>query len=306
MMMPHIAARVFNVPLMVDAGKAAAIVAAFGGRIVDADLSVAGAEPFHHVAFENGRPSERLGKVGDRLGRLYDAKGYATYDVLQNVALIPVEGTLVHKGAFLGQSSGETSYQGLQTQVTRAARDPNVKAVAFEVDSFGGEVAGAFQTAAMIAKLSAIKPTLAILTDNALSAGYLMASAARQVVMPEDGRAGSIGVITMHVDYSQKLEKDGIKVTILAAGKHKADGNPFEALPDALATRIRGEVEATRQRFAGAVGQFRGGRLTSAQALATEAQDYRGNDAVNAGLADAVGDSHEALDAFIAEVNRTR
>jgi transposase len=64
----------------------------------------------------------------------------------------------------------------------------------FEVDSLGGELAGAFETADLIARLSAEKPTLAILTDHALSAGYLLASAARQIIMPEHGRAGSIGV----------------------------------------------------------------------------------------------------------------
>jgi ClpP class serine protease len=111
-------------------------------------------------------------------------------------------------------------------------------------------------------------------------------------------------VITMHVDYSARLEQQGVKVTIISAGKHKADGNPFEALPEPLATRMRGEVAATRQRFAAAVGDYRGARLTTAQALATEADDYRGELAVKAGLADAVGDGHEALDLFIAEVNR--
>jgi hypothetical protein len=158
------------------------------------------------------RPTQ-WARLGDRSAASYDAKGYGDLCVLRNVAVIPVEGTLVHKGAFLGQSSGETSYQGLQTQVARAARDPNVKAWRSRSTPSAAR-SPARSRRRDDRELSAIKPTLAILTDNALSAGYLMASAARQIVMPEDGRAGSIGVITMHVDYSQKLEKDGIKVTI--------------------------------------------------------------------------------------------
>lgn len=303
-MMPHVAARLFNVPLMVDARKAAAALAGLGGRIVDAELQIVGAEPLHHVAFENGRPS--MGVVGDRLGRVIDRNGIVPFDVIEGVGIIPVEGSLVYKGAFLGQSSGDTSYQGLQAQVTRAARNLDIKGVVFEVDSFGGEVAGAFQTAEMFAALSRVKPTLAILTDNALSAGYLLASTARQIVMPEEGRVGSIGVITLHVDVSAKNAKDGLKVTIMAAGKHKADGNPFEPLAEPLRQRLLGEVEEMRQRFADAVGKFRGKRFTKQQALDTEADDYRAADAVNMGLADAVGDPHQALAAFIAEVNRTR
>ena len=42
---------------------------------------------------------------------------------------------------------GETSYEGLQAQVLRAMRNPTIKGVVFEVDSFGGELAGAFETA---------------------------------------------------------------------------------------------------------------------------------------------------------------
>jgi signal peptide peptidase SppA len=301
MMLPEIAARLFGVPLMVDPRKAAAALAAIGGRLSEGGLEVVGAMPIAHVAFENGRPS--IGKLGDRLGRVYDAYQEPLFDVVQNVAVIPVEGTLVHKGAFVGMSSGRTSYQGLQAQITRVAANSAIKGAIFEVDSFGGEVAGAFQTASMIAGLSSIKPTLAILTDNALSAGYLMASATREIVMPPEGRAGSIGVIAMHAEISRKLEKEGTKVTIIAAGKHKADGNPFEALPPRLAERIKAEVEQSRLEFAAAVGAFRGKRFSAEQALATEADDYRGADAVRLGLADAVGDGHEAFAAFLAAVN---
>lgn len=308
MISPRIAARVFGTMLMIDAGKAEAILAGIGGRIIEGGVEVENAVgALNHIAFENGRPS--MGKIGDRLGRAYDRAGAQTFDMVENVAVIPVEGTLVHKGAFLGQSSGETSYQGLQTQVARvaqAARAGTVKGAVFEVDSYGGEMAGAFDAADDIASLSQMIPTMAILTDNALSAGYLMASAARQIVMPELGRAGSIGVITMHVDYSRKLENDGIKVTILSAGKHKADGNPFSPLPGDLADRIRAEVEQGRQRFADHVGRFRGQRFTAQAALSTEAQDYRSADALKLGLVDAVAKPAEAFNAFIAEINRKR
>jgi signal peptide peptidase SppA len=303
MSLPLIAARALNTLLMIDQRKAEAILLGFGCRLVDGGIVIENAiGAVDHAAFNAGRPS--MGRLGDRLGRAYDAAGAATFDMVGNVAVIPIEGTLVHKGAFLGKSSGETSYQGLQTQVSRAMRADAVKGVVFEIDSYGGEMAGAFDTADMIAQLSAAKPTMAILTDNALSAGYLMASAARQIVMPEFGRAGSIGVITMHADYSRKLENEGIKVTILSAGKHKADGNPFQPLPEPLANRIRGEVEEARGRFAEHVGRFRGGRFTAEQAMATEAQDYRSGDALRLGLVDAVAKPADAFDAFVSAINR--
>ncbi len=255
-----------------------------------------------HTAFENGRPS--MGKVGDRLGRVMDSRGVVPFDMVGNVAVIPVEGSLVHKGAFVGQSSGDTSYQGLQAQVARAQRSEAVKGVVFEVDSFGGEAAGAFQTADMIAHLSAVKPTLSILTDNALSAGYLLASASRQVVLPAEGRTGSIGVLRMLVDARGKLEKEGLKVTLITSGKHKVDGHPAAEASEELVNRMKTEADAMRLTFADHIGRYRGQRFTSAQALATEAQHYGAEDSVRLGLADAVGDSHEAFAAFVDAINR--
>lgn len=302
MMLPHIASRLFNEPLLYDAGKAADLLEHLGGRITGQDLVVIGAAPIQHNAFE-GR--ERLGRVGDVLGRPYDRAGLLPFTVLEGgVALIPIEGTLVHKGAYVGQSSGQTSYQGIQTQVRRAMASSEVKGVLFEVDSFGGEAAGAFETANMIAALSAVKPTIAVLTDFAMSGGILLASAARQIVMPEFGRAGSIGVLRIHADMSGKMEKDGIKVTLITAGKHKADGNSFEALSDDLLQQMQRESESMRQVFADYVGRFRGARFSKQDALDTEADTYRAHDAVKIGMVDAIGDANEVLEAFTAEIKR--
>lgn len=302
-LMTEVATRVFNTPLMMHEGKAIAALSAIGGRIVDGGVEFAGGiEPIYHVAFENGRPS--AGRLSNRVGAAYEAAGRRPYDMHENVAVIPIEGTLVHKGAYVGASSGRTSYQGLQAQIRAAANDPKVKGVVFEVDSFGGEVAGAFETADMIHALSAMKPTLSILTDHAASAGYLLASASRQIIMPEHGMAGSIGVITMHADYSGALEKQGVKVTVLSAGKHKAEGSPYAALPEDVANRMLSGLNAARESFAAAVGKYRGKRFSASAAMATEAATYRGSEAVAIGMADATSHAIPALDAFVVNVNR--
>lgn len=299
---PLIAQRAFNTPLLMHPGKAAAAVSGIGDRLCGGGIDLVSQYPLvDHSAFESGRPS--MGRLADRVGRIADARGVPVFDMIEGVAVIPVEGTLVHKGSYVGKSSGATSYEGLQAQIRRAGRRDDVRGVVFEVDSYGGEVAGAFETAAMIRELSAQKPTLAILTDFAYSAGYLLASQARQIVAPEFGGAGSIGVITMHVDYSKWLDNEGIKVTLLTAGARKADGNLFEALPDSVADKINERLATMRERFAEAVGLGRGARFTASQAMATEADDFRGEEAASLGLIDAVADPSETFDAFISALN---
>ncbi|TAK50244.1 MAG: S49 family peptidase [Xanthobacteraceae bacterium] len=302
---PHIAAHVFNVPLMVEPGKLQAALIGLGARLVEGGIQLPGVVAVDHIAFAGGRPSDSMGRIGNPLGRSYEKAGVGDYllDRVDGIGVIPIEGTLVHKGKFVGQSSGETSYEGLQAQITRATADPSIKGVVFEVDSFGGEVAGAFETAKMIAALSDEKPTLAILTDFAMSAGYLMASAARQIVMPETGGAGSIGVVTIHTDMSRALENDGVKVTLLSSGAHKVDGHPFGPLADDVRASIQARLDRSRELFAGAVGAFRGKRLTKDAALATEAQTYFGSDAVAAGLVDGIIDPSRAFAEFHRKVN---
>lgn len=307
-LMSEIAQRIFDAPLIMHEGKLVAAMNALGGRIVEGGIHFDGSiVQIDHSAFENGRPS--LGKLGDRLGRAYDRAGVVPYDVVENAAVIPIEGTLVHKGAYVGASSGRTSYQGLQTQAIkagRAYREGAIKGAVFEVDSFGGEAAGAFETADIIHRLSQEMPTLAILTDFAFSGGYLLAAAARQIVAPANGGAGSIGAVTLHADLSRKLANDGVAVTVLAAGKHKAEANSFSPLADDAKSRILARLEGARQIFAEHVGRYRGARFTKEAALKTEADTYTGAEALAIGMVDAVGSPSDAFDAFIAEINRKR
>jgi ClpP class serine protease len=301
LLMPHIAARMFNTPLLIDAGKAVAILTGLGGRVVEGGIHFDGAMPVDHVAFAGGRPSESMGTLGDRLGRAYEraGEGGRIFDRIGPVALVPIEGTLIHKGAFLGQSSGEMSYQGLQTKIQAIRRDNTVRGVVYETDSFGGEGAGVFDTAQMMAELSKEKPTIAILNDFAFSAAYLLASTARQIIIPSMGAAGSIGVITMHLDHSARLEKAGTKVTIVSSGKHKGDGHSFGPLPEDVRAKMQARIDKMRDHFAAAVGEFRGPRFSKAAALATEADAFTGEDAVRAGLADEVARPTEAFAQFV-------
>jgi len=294
---PGVAARLFDTPLLAHPGKAVAMARALGPRLLGGPLSVDGPPSLDHIS--SGRTL--MGELGDPLAQhVNDREALYRHGP---VAVIHVEGTLVHKGKWVGAYSGETSYEGIRRQVNAARRDASVRGVVIEVDSCGGEVSGAFDCAEAIAELAAEKPTVAILTDHAYSAGYLLASAARQIVIPETGGCGSIGVIMMHADFSRHLEADGIKVTVIKAGEHKGEGNPFEPLPEEVAETYRADLQHAREIFAAVVGRYRGERLTREAALATEAGCYTGAAAVAAGLADAVARPSEAFEAFVNEID---
>lgn len=287
---PEIASRMFNTPLMLQPAKAETIARAFGPRVLGLDDA-------------NGR---QMGIVGEGLREEVDWYGEKTYRgahrVRDQIGLIEIEGSLINKGKWIGKSCGMTTYEAIGIQADDCRTDDAIKGAIVEIDSFGGEVTGAFDCAEKLFELSAVKPTIAVLTDHACSAGYLLASACQQIIVPASGLCGSIGVVSLHVDVSGWLKKEGLNVTILKAGAHKADLNPYEAIPEDVLARELAELEEMRVEFAATVARYRAGRLSTEQALATEARVYRGEKAVEAGLADAVARPSQVLDAFEAQL----
>ncbi len=299
----QIAQRAFDTPLMIAPAKALAFLSGLGPRITGREISFDGmtvAEPDLSAARQTARAS-LIG--GDLVGRHGD-DAHAPFPVIDGVAVIAIAGTLVHRGAWIGQSSGLTSYEGLATQIDAAVHDPSIRGIALEIDSFGGEVAGAFDLADHVRAARDTKPVHAFLAEHALSAGYALASQATRITLPRTGAAGSIGVITMHTDMSGMLAQKGVAVTLIHAGAQKADGNPYAALPEGVRDRLQAELEDLRIIFAETVAAGRGARMTADAALATEAAIFRGVAAVEAGLADAVGDPRAAFRAFADSLGR--
>lgn len=290
-MMPLLAERMFGTPLMIEDRKGAIIARALGPRVLGRPV---------------GLSEEYMGVIGDPIRDQVDAwtgeKAYRGPKLVNGVAVIAAEGTLVNKGSFIGKSSGVTSYEGIGVQVADCAAS-SISGVIFEVDSFGGEVDGAFSCAEAIHELGKVKPTIAILTDHACSAGYLLASACRSIVIPATGYAGSIGVISMHVDATRWLDEQGVTVTVLRAGPDKARPQEFiESMSEADYAERMADMETLRDEFAAVVARYRSGRMSLEKILDTRSRSYRGAAAVSAGLCDAVARPQEAAQAFLQEV----
>lgn len=300
-MMHHaqIAQRAFNTPLMINPAKALAFLSGLGPRIAGQELTFQGLEVEAADQTAAALPA-RASLFGNDLVQRHQRNGSQPYALVDGIAVIEIAGTLVHRGAWIGQSSGLTSYEGIAAQLQAAIADPGVRGIALDIDSFGGEVAGAFDLADRIRTARAQKPVHAFVAEHALSAGYVLASQADRIVLPRTGAVGSIGVVALHTDMSGALDQKGIAVTLIHAGAHKIDANPYQPLPEAVHDQMQRELEVVRVLFAETVAAGRGDRLTQAEALATEAAILRGSDAIEAGLADDVADPVTAFRAFAA------
>ncbi len=276
----HLADRLLNTPLLIHPAKAEVLLAVLAGRIgLDGDLGIGAG--IHATRF--------VGSARRESGR--SALTRAT----NGVAIVPVLDTLVNRGAWLDSRSGLTSYEGIGAQIRDAAADPEVHAILLDISSPGGEAAGMSGVADLIWTIRQTKPVLAFVNDMAASAAYGIASAADEIVVSPTSILGSIGVVMIHADRSGELAAQGIKPTLIFAGNHKVDGNPFEPLSDAVRADLQARVDAHYDQFVGLVTAGRGDRLTVDAARATEARTFIGAEAVAHGLADRIATFDEVL-----------
>lgn len=265
---------------LITPGKAADIVSVLTRRM-SVNVNLAG------VDFED---------VADRHFAVSERKPYRITP--EGVAIIPVDGTLMHRTESLRPDSGSTGYDGLRVNMRAAAKDGRVKGAVLDVNSHGGHVAGCADVADLFHAFAQQKPLLAIVDCSAHSAAYWLASQATRIVAMRDGDVGSIGAAWVHISQKEKLEKEGLKVSILHSGAFKKDGNPAEDLPDRLAEKVKAELDAIRAEFAAMVARGRGSRFTVEAAMATEARSYGAAEALEMGLIDAILPPDQALAEF--------
>jgi hypothetical protein len=97
----------------------------------------------------------------------------------------------------------------------------------------------------------------------------------------------------MHASIAGMMERAGVEVTIMHAGKHKADGNPYQALGHLARHQMTGEIDRLYSDFCAHVAKHR--PLDNQAVRATEARVFYGRGAVDAKLADKVMSFDELL-----------
>lgn len=280
MNLPHLAQKLFNTPLAIHPQKAEVIVSSL---------------------------TERLGITQIRSAMMEDDDEYFSrkarkdsgYDVLEGIAVIPVYGTLVQKLGTLRPYSGMTGYDGIRRVFLTAVNDPEVKGICLDIDSPGGEVAGCFDLVDLIYAERGKKPIHAILSENAFSAAYAIASSADKIYVPRTGGVGSVGVIVIHCDWSQRIKNDGLKVSIITYGNRKAESNPYVSLSDEAKEAIQHDVDEMGRLFVSTVSRNRG--LSETVVRNTQAACYLAAEGVQMGLADVVASPDVAFQELMKE-----
>lgn len=290
-----LAQRVFNVPLMITEHKAEVIVAVLNQRMGFGQI-----DRIDSTALD---ASDMVVLAGDAR-RNYDE--WKPFHADGPVAVIPVDGTLVHRFGWLDPTSGMTGYDGIARKLRAALSDNEIQAIWLDINSPGGEVSGCFalceEIAAATQSEGGDKPIWAYVNEQATSAAYAIASVCDRIYGPRTMIVGSIGAYIMHVDFSKAMDKAGVRPTIIRAGDRKGRSTQVEPLDDPALAKLQGMVDESREIFAELVAMGRG--LDVEDVLATEAEIYSGADALALGLVDDVMSESEAWSLLQLELGR--
>jgi signal peptide peptidase SppA len=301
----HVVQRMFNQPLALHPSYGAMVVAALHSRLgidgvqmAEGEFRYPGVAPRTESLRLDREAMEALAADGRHSARVRTEEREGKRKLFaeeESVAIIPVEGTLT-KSWGLDPYSGVTGYDGIEAKLVAAQSDSSIKGIWMQFDSGGGDVAGLFPLMDLISKMTVRnggrKPIYAMISDYAYSAAYALASAADKVFVPETGGAGSVGVITMHADFSRAYENEGINVTVIRSGERKAKPNSMEPIEIEDLNRIQGQIDRIRDMFAERVARDRG--IPKSRVLKTEAVDYMGEDAKAIGFVDKIASDHQA------------
>lgn len=208
------------------------------------------------------------------------------------VAVIGIRGIIEHRIEMIDNISGPggTSIQEFRRRFRDALASDSVSSILLDVDSPGGSVDGVEEMAAEIFESRGEKPIVAIANTQAASAAYYLASQADELYVTPSGTVGSIGVFAAHSDISERLEREGEKVTLVHAGVHKVDGNPFEPLTEEARDHMQQLIDGYYEDFVSAVARGRGVSIKDVRTGFGQGRSVRAPEAMSLGMVDGVED----------------
>lgn len=235
------------------------------------------------------RENESVEAVAAKLGRPLENTHEVTHR--DGVAIVPVSGPIFRRANIFTRISGATSIDTLATDFTAAVTDPEVSAIVLEIDSPGGQVTGINEFAGMIKSARGIKPIIAYVGGMGASAAYWIASAADSIVLDASASVGSIGVVAAF----DAPEKDN-SIEIVS---NQSPDKRLDVSTDKGKAKIQAHVDRLADVFVEFVADARNESVDTVLANFGKGGVLVGSDAVDVGMADAVG----SLEGVIQQLN---
>jgi protease IV len=184
----------------------------------------------------------------------------------------------------------------VREELTKARRDPKVRAVVLRINSPGGTVTASdiiFRELQEFKRAAGV-PVIASMLDVAASGGYYIALAADTIVAHPTTVTGSIGVIMISLNAEGLMQKVGLATATIKSGERKDMGSPFRQLtPDERAI-FQSVIDDLYRQFVAKVVERRNIPAATAATLA-DGRIYTAEQALGHKLVDRIGYMPDAL-----------
>ena len=213
----------------------------------------------------------------------------------EKVAVIRLSGVIADSGQQGLLVSGGISPRLVREYLLMAGRDSGVRAIVLRIDSPGGSAAASQEIASSIRRFKEDtgKPVVISMGDMAASGGYYISAYADSIVANPSTLTGSIGVISQFIYIEGLLDKLGLELETIKAGKHKDMG--IWPLTDEQRQIMQDITDDLYSQFITAVADGRDIPVERVAELAT-GQLYTGTQALDFGLVDQLGGLDTAID----------
>ncbi|PNG27276.1 signal peptide peptidase SppA [Methylocella silvestris] len=213
--------------------------------------------------------------IGLRLAATDDAVGFAPH-----IARLSITGVI----------TGDRDTLKLISRI----EESDAAAVLVSIDSPGGTTAGAERLYDQLRRLSAKKPTVAVVGSLAASGGYIAALGADQIVALGNSLVGSIGVLVEYPNVTKLLDTIGVQVEAVKSSPLKAAPNGFEPTSPAARAALAALVDDSFVWFKDLVRERR--NLTAPQLAAVDdGRVFTGRQGLSLHLVDRLGGEREAI-----------
>lgn len=195
-----------------------------------------------------------------------------------------------------GRNQGALNLARVEKLLDRAFSLTDAPAVAISINSPGGSPVQSRLICQRIRALAAEKdkPVLVFCEDLAASGGYMIACAGDEIFADPASVVGSIGVISAGFGFTEAMERLGVERRVKTAGESKVLSDPFAVETEAQKERMERLLEAVHKQFIALVKERRGDRL-DAELARFDGSIYTGEEALEAGLVDGIGDARSVL-----------
>ncbi|MFA0345770.1 signal peptide peptidase SppA [Vibrio sp. 10N.222.55.C6] len=229
----------------------------------------------------------------------YNALGYYEYRATMlpdmsseshDVAVIVASGAIMDGKQPRGTVGGDTTAALLR----QARNDDKVKAVVLRVDSPGGS---AFASEVIRNEIEAIKqagkPVVVSMSSLAASGGYWISMGADKILAQPTTLTGSIGIFSVITTFEKGLNDIGVYTDGVGTSPFSGLGITT-GLSDGAKDAFQMGIENGYRRFISLVGENRGLEVDAVDKIA-QGRVWTGQDAIQKGLVDEIGDFDDAV-----------